>query len=148
MKRVAVALAAILAVPLAGCSDDPQGKQYVDVDALTKDAGKQGVEWSCETREHTLVGDSAADCTDESGGRHLVAIFKDTDERTKRLEELRGTYAWHSQVPAMVLGKNWHVQCASEEACRGFADKMGGYFVTAPDYRSEEAAKELPNYGK
>lgn len=134
MKRRLLPLALIPLLTIVGCSTSAEnGPQYSDVSEAIVDAGKAPLGWECEQREHPLVGDSAADCHSD-GGSAFIAVFSTDADKDTHVQKVRDTPAWHADVPAMVVGATWVLQCSQAADCEAFSQRYGGRFVTSPGY--------------
>ena len=129
MKPRLLPLVLVPLIALAGCADSNQAVEYDDVSALTGDLG-----WlDCEQRDTPLVGESAADCK-TGDDRVFVAVFGSNEDRDNQITKIRNTPAWHEQVPEVVSGERWLVQCEQAGVCGRVADDLGGALLSAPTY--------------
>lgn len=141
-RAIAVTLAAVSTLALAACGT-PEAKNYTNVAALMNDLQKRDTGWDCTEREYPLVGDSSADCVDSAGGKAFVAVYGNSDDQIKHLDDVRSNTSWHAEIPAMILGKKWHIQCSSVSECETVREHVGGYIVTPPDYTSQELTDDI-----
>lgn len=134
MKRAITAALLPAALLVAGCEND------TDINFKTPDQWDSALadtKITCERnqwRENNTLGATAlADCYDEHGAVTRRFIFDNQEQVIDRIENIVKN-DWIQEIPAVVTGDSWMVECASIEQCKMWQKGLGGKMTETKDF--------------
>ena len=131
-KLLSIALMPLL---LAGCSTKPDAVEYKSPGQWDKAISKTDIvcdrnEW----REHnTLQAKELADCYDSHGAATRRLIFANEDRKVDRIQDIVEN-DWIAEIPAVVSGPNWMVECSSVDECKAWEKGIGGELIETEEF--------------
>lgn len=139
-RALAALTAGVLTLGLTACGGDddkdpPAAQSYASM-AEWKGAVEGtglGCQWDSDIRFPTNV-DEYAHCTDADGAEADLYTFTTETAKYNRISKFRNSTSWANEVPAMVDGPGWTVECENEDQAQRWIDELGGQLRLAPNY--------------
>lgn len=135
MKKTLSSLILIAPLMLTACNSTPETVNFTSPGQWDAALAKTDIECDRnEWRENNIMGaEDVADCYDSHGAVTRRLIFSDQDAMVDRIAEIVDN-DWFADIPAVVTGEAWMVECASVEQCEMWRDGLGGKLTETPEF--------------